>query len=65
MSPLDVVQFLVQANPESLQETSNDGELPLHLAFRYGAPRLAVIQYLVQANPESLQVRPQQQKETD
>jgi hypothetical protein len=53
----------VQAYPESLKMTNNDGNLPLHHACNRDAP-LDVVLYLVQEYPESLKVRPQQQKQT-
>jgi hypothetical protein len=50
---LDVVRYLVQEYPESLQVTNNGGWLPLHFAFERGmlAP-LDVVQYLVQKYPD-------------
>jgi hypothetical protein len=49
------LRYLVQVYPESLQVTTSDGELALHLACSKGA-ELDILRYLVQEYPESLQV---------
>jgi ankyrin repeat protein len=54
-APLELVRYLVEEYPDSLQVADNDGYLPLHDACLCGAP-MDVVQYLAKACPKSLQV---------
>jgi ankyrin repeat protein/serine/threonine protein kinase len=49
----DAVAALLAAHPAAVKEVGGDGNLPLHLACRKGAP-LSVVRMLIDAFPESL-----------
>jgi hypothetical protein len=52
--PLEVVQFLVERNPDALETASNNGWLPFHYACCDKAT-LEVVQFLVERNPTALE----------
>jgi ankyrin repeat protein len=52
-APLEVVQFLVERNPATLEMANDMGWLPLHYACSNKAS-LEVVQFLVERNPASL-----------
>ena len=55
--PIDAIEALVKASPESLTTLSSTGsQLPIHLACTWGASRDAVC-YLLAANTSSARVR--------
>jgi len=53
---VEVIQFLVECWPESLQIGNSSGRLPLHLAC-YGRPPLAVIYYVLDSFPQAAQMQ--------
>lgn len=54
-TPISVIHELVYAWPESLRQTNNFGDLPLHDACRWGAS-FDVVQFLVVRAPDTVTV---------
>lgn len=56
LAPLAVVQNLVKLYPQAIQCTDNEGMLPIHLAFGFGATD-ALLAFLTEPFPSSMSVR--------
>ena len=50
---VDVIKYLIEIYPESVEEGNQKGDLPLHVACWGGAP-LQVVQYLYKKTPKSV-----------
>lgn len=55
-APLNLIEALIQANPEAPTMIDDQGMLPIHLACRNGASR-GVVMTLLNANPESINTK--------
>jgi ankyrin repeat protein len=56
---VEIIEYLVEQNPESLSSCDERGSLPLHVACRRGAP-FAIVQSLVNNHKASVKsVTPQ------
>ena len=52
-APVDIVQYLCQAQPQALKEIDVDGNLPVHHAASYSSPAL---KFVIEAHPEACHV---------
>jgi hypothetical protein len=52
-APVDIIQYLCQAQPQALKELDFDGNLPVHHAASYSSPAL---KFVIEAHPEACHV---------
>jgi hypothetical protein len=52
-APVDIIQYLCQAQPQALKELDLDGNLPVHHAASYSSPAL---KFIIEAHPEACHV---------
>lgn len=59
-APLDIVEFLVERDPDSLQATTRRGETPLYCVFEGRAPdKLGILTCLLRTWPDAARVKAQ------